>query len=155
MSVYDDVMLKPNTGFANFKAITKQRLSFLGNSKFVLSHYYCRLETILLAVAITMCNSRNSGFWESHCFKSRGTGQGIVVTHCFSKNDQSPPNTSNMWGLKLEQDQEHFGIMAKDTNGEAPGPKLLDSFLSPVLITSLYIIPLGKSRPQRASSIFL
>lgn len=62
MFMYDDVIVKPNTGFANLKAITKQSPSFLGNSKFVLSHYYCRLETILLVVAITMCNSRNSGF---------------------------------------------------------------------------------------------
>lgn len=31
---------------------------------------------------------------------------------------------------------------------EAPSPKLLFSFLSPVLITSLYILPLDKIRPQ-------
>lgn len=90
MSMYDDIMVKPNTEIANLKTMTKQSPLFLGNLKFVLRHYYCRWETILLAVAITMCNSRNSGFWETHCFKSWGTGKVIVVTHCFSRNDQIP-----------------------------------------------------------------
>lgn len=67
--------------------------------------------------------------------------------------DQSPQILPTFGASSQDRTKDILGLWPR-TQMEAPGPKLLAPFLSPVLITSFYILSVDKIGLKRVSSIF-